>query len=189
MDTSRTMEETAIVIVPPRDICGFADGYRSRYMPDAVGRIPPHITVAVPFVPFDELDNALPRLARALTGTGPVVAALRGFATFPDSGILYMYLAHPERVLEIYRRVHAEFPEYPAYGGAHGTDLIPHLTVGVFSDPEELQQAYEGLANQRLFLAWDVEAVQVVYGTQSGEAHIYAEISLLGDAEGAGIDR
>jgi len=178
MDNQKPTGETAIVIVPPLDICGFADGYRRLHMPDAVGRIPPHVTVAGPFVPFDQIEEALPRLESAVKGEGPVVVALRGFATFPESGILYLYLAHPERVLSLYRKIHAEFPDYPAYGGQYGEEFTPHMTVGHFEDPVKLEQAYADLSELRLFIGWDVEWLTVLYKVEDGSWLAYADISI-----------
>src|SRR5688572_19723147 len=178
MDNPMPTGETAVAIVPPRDVCGFADGYRRLYMPNAVGHVPPHVTVAGPFVPYDQLEEALPRLESALKGAGPIVVALRGFATFPESGILYLYLSHPERVLALYKKINAEFPDFPAYGGAHGDEFTPHLTVGVFEDPAELEQAYATLSELRLFIGWDVEWLTVLYKVEDGSWLSYADISI-----------
>ncbi|HET6313815.1 MAG TPA: 2'-5' RNA ligase family protein, partial [Chloroflexia bacterium] len=109
--------ETAVVIVPPHDICGFADHYRRLYMPGTLHRIPPHITLAYPFVPFDELEAAMPRLADALAACPPRAVAIRGFSIFQDAGILYLRVANDERVLSLHQAIMAEFPDYPIYGG------------------------------------------------------------------------
>lgn len=181
MNTPAPTGNTAIGIIPPRDVCGFADGYRKLYMPDEMDRIPPHVTVLVPFVPYDQLEEAIPRFERALAGTGPVALALRGFSTFPDEGVLYFHLAHPERVHYLYEKIHAEFPDYLPYGGKHGNSFTPHMTAGLFSNREELERVYEELASQRLFISWDVECLTVVYEVEGGNWLPYAEISLLGN--------
>ena len=59
------------MIVPPRDICGFADHYRRLYMPDTMHHIEPHFTVAYPFVPYDQLEAALPKLQSVLAQCEP----------------------------------------------------------------------------------------------------------------------
>lgn len=160
--------ETAIVIVPPPDVCGFADHYRGLYMPETMHRIEPHITIVYPFVPYDELPRVEARLRGVLAACAPRPISLRGFAAFPDEGILYLRIADPERVLTIYRAILAEFPDYPAYGGKFGDDLVPHMTVGVFKDPEELRRVHEQMLLQRLFIPFDAEEVVVKYKMADG---------------------
>ena len=174
--------KTLLAIVPPPDICGFADHYRKLYMPDTMERIEPHITVVIPFVPFDELDEALPKLQKVLQRCPPRALAIRGFATFPKERILYLYLAHPERVLSLYRDIFEEFPQYPAFEGKH-KNIIPHLTVGVFEDPDELQRAYAPLSEQRLFIGWDVEYLSVLCEGEDGHWHAWADLALGGQSE------
>lgn len=166
------------MIVPPHDIRGFVDHYRRLYASDQMLRIEAHISVAYPFVHFDDLQEAEPRLRRVLAKQPPRAIALRGFATFPDQGVLYLYLAQPERVTSLYRAIHAEFPEYPAYEGQFGDELTPHMTVGLFQDAQELERVYSSLSMQRLYLAWDVEGVFVIYKTEDGTWHPWSEVIL-----------
>lgn len=162
----RPTGETSIMIVPPRDICGFADHYRRLYMPDTMHRVEPHITVTIPFVPYGQLEQAEPRLRQALTHCPPTRLSIRGFGMFRDTGILYLWTAYPERVLSIYKAILAEFPDYPAYGGKYGDDFTPHMAVGRFSDPDELESVYNELSGMRLYLGWDVDRVIVKYKTE-----------------------
>src|SRR4051812_33709532 len=90
--------KTAIILVPPGDIMGYADHYRRLYMPDIMHRIEPHFTVTFPFVPFEQLPEAEPRLRQALANVPPRRVSLRGFSIFRTSGILYLRPGDPERV-------------------------------------------------------------------------------------------
>lgn len=173
--------ETALVIVPPPDICAYADHYRKLYMPEEVEKIEPHITVAVPFVPANMLGAVEARLRGALAKCAPTRLSLRGFDMFRDTGVLYIRLAHPERVRAIYHAVLAEFPEYPIYGGQFGEEFTPHLTVGRFSDRAELERVYEELSVQKLFIGWDVEQIVVKYKMSDGVWDTWGEIPLLGE--------
>jgi 2'-5' RNA ligase len=174
--------ETALVIVPPTDICAYADHYRGLYMPDEVERIEPHITVSVPFAPTPLLGEVEPRLRAVLARCGPVRLSLRGFDIFEDTGVLYLKLAQPERVTALYRAILSEFPEYPAYGGLYGDDFMPHMTVGVFADHEELERVYEDLSVQRLFIGWDVEQIAVKCKMSDGIWDTWADIPLSRNA-------
>lgn len=170
--------KTLLALVPPPDICGFADYYRRLYMPETRHRIEPHITVTIPFVPFEELEVAAPRLQRVLANCPPRALAIRGFATFPEEGVLYLYMAHPERVISLYEAILAEFPQYPAFEGKHGDSLVPHLTVGKFSDPKELERVYVKLSAQRLFIGWDVEYLCVYYEGDDDRWHTWGDFPL-----------
>jgi 2'-5' RNA ligase len=172
---------TAIGIVSPPDVCGYADHYRSLYMPDEMHNIEPHITLTVPFVPYDKLSEAEPKLRQALAHCPPQHLTFRGFETFPEEGVLYLSLAHHERVHAIYSAILAEFPEYPAYEGKFGDDFIPHMTVGVLSDPEELKRIHEELSVQNLYIGFDVEHVTVKYECEDGVWGTWAEIPLGGE--------
>jgi 2'-5' RNA ligase len=175
--------ETALLIVPPPDISAYADHYRGLYMPDEVERIEPHVTVSVPFAPTPMLGEVEPRLRSVLARCGPLRVSLRGFDIFEETGVLYLKLAHPERVVSLYRAILSEFPEYPAYGGLYGDDFTPHMTVGVFKDGAELEQVYEDLSVQRLFIGWDVEQIVVKCRMSDGIWDTWGEIPLLGREE------
>ena len=170
--------KTAIIIVPPPDICAYADHYRKLYMHDKVATIEPHVTVLSPFVPYEELAEAEPKLREALTECPPRRLSLRGFRMFPESGVLYLGLADHERVLSIYRAIYARFPEYPAYGGQFGHGFTPHMTVGIFSDPAELERVHEELSVQKLYIGFDVGQVVVKYETDDGVWDTWAELPL-----------
>lgn len=174
----RPTGETCLIIVPPPDVCAYADYYRSRYMPDTVRAIEPHITVLFPFVPYDKLPEAEPRLRKVMSAREPTRLSLRGFATFPSTGTLYLYIAHPERVVDLYKAVLAEFPDYPAYGGQFGDNIVPHLTVGKFADRHELDMVYQELSVQRLFIGFDVDKIVVKCKMDDGIWDTWAEIPL-----------
>jgi 2'-5' RNA ligase len=173
---------TAIVIVPPQDVIGYADHYRSLYMPNSMHHIEPHITLTCPFVPYERLEEAEPRLRSALARCAPIWVSLRGFSMFSDAGILYLRPAKAEPIYSVYRAILAEFPEHPAYGGKHGDDWQPHMTVGKFSNPEELRRVHEELAVQRLFIGFEVEQVVLKCEMDDGMWDTWAELPLAGES-------
>jgi 2'-5' RNA ligase len=175
--------ETAVIIVPPPDIIRFADHYRSLYMPTTMREIEPHITLVYPFVHYDRLPEAEPLLRETLAPHAPIHLSLRGFDRFPGSGVLFLYSAHEERLHELYRAIFAAFPGQPAYGGVHGDDWRPHMTVGRFDDAAALEAAYKDLSGLRLYIGFDVESVTVKYRTSDGIWDTYAEIPLSGGAD------
>lgn len=170
--------ETAIIIVPPPDICAYADHYRSLYMPDQVQAIEPHVTVLSPFVPYDRLDEARPKLVEALAECSHTRLSLRSFGIFQEEGVLFLELADHERVLAIYRAIFARFPECPAYGGKHGENWRPHMTVGSFSDLAELEKVHAKLAVQNLYIGFDIKQVVVKCKMDDGIWDTWAELPL-----------
>src|SRR5436190_12103400 len=187
--THSTMEQyhptgqTALIIVPPHDICGYADHYRRLYMPDMVQKIEPHITIVYPFAPYDKLPEIEPKLREVLAAYPHIWVSLRGFTVFRKTGTLYLHLADNERVLSLYRAVVAAFPEYQAYGGQFGKSLTPHLTVGQFDDPKELDRVYNELSVQHLYIGFEVEQVVLKYQQDDGIWDTWAELPLM-EAEG-----
>lgn len=182
MNTSyRPTGETALVIVPPSDVCGYADHYRRTYMRDTMHHIEPHITVVSPFAPYNKLEEIEPKLVEVLSKVPPRRLSLRGFGSFPDEGVLYLRLADEERVVSICRAVFEAFPEYPAYGGKFGDNIIPHLTVGTFEDHDELARVYNELSVQKLYIGFDVEKLVLKFQTDDdGIWDTWAEIPLGG---------
>lgn len=172
--------ETAIIIVPPPDVCGYADHYRAQYMMDSAHEIEPHFTVTVPWVAYEQLEEATVRLREVLANVPPRRISLRQFGMFREEGVLFLQPADPERVLSLYRAILAAFPEYPAYGGKFGDNIIPHLTVGLFAEAEELEKIYSQLAIQRLYIGFDVEQVVVKFRMSDGIWDTWAEVPLGG---------
>lgn len=167
-----------LALVPPPDVCGFADHYRRLYMPDRMQRIEPHLTVVMPFLPFEQLEEAAPRLQRVLADCPPRALAIRGFATSPEEGLLYLYLAQPERVVSLYAAIFAEFSQYPMFEEIHRENMIPHITIGRFKDPLELRRVHAKLSVQRLFIGWDVEYLSVYYEGDDNRWHVWADLPL-----------
>ncbi len=61
---------------------------------------------------------------------------LDGYGTFPTT--LYLKPADPAPIQALYRAIHAQFPDYPPYRGAFGSETItPHLTIGEFKTEAE----------------------------------------------------
>jgi 2'-5' RNA ligase len=178
IDSDRPTGKTALVIIPPPDVCGFVDGYRQIYMPDMMHIVPPNVTITDNFVPYEEVEEAIARLKNVFQYRKCFPLALRGFATFPDQGVLCLYLSHPERVIALYKAIVAEFPDSRAYGGKYGDDLTPHMTVGIFADKDELFRVHKELEDQRLFISWDVESIAVLYQVEGGEWRHWTDVPL-----------
>ncbi len=153
---------TAIVIMAPREAQAIAVPLLRQYSPDSLMRVPPHITVSFPFVPYERLDEALPRLHTICAQVSPFEMTVSGYAAFP--GVAYMKPLNPQPVQALFQQIFAAFPECPPYEGRFGNEIQPHLTVGEFADAHVQKSAmlpfYEPVT-------WDVKRVHVLYGTHN----------------------
>lgn len=89
--------------------------------------VPPHVTVLFPFVPAEQIDEALiAELTALFARHEPFGFTLPRLARFPTTLYLDPEPATPFRDLTY--AVADRWPEHPPYEGAH-TDVVPHLTV------------------------------------------------------------
>jgi 2'-5' RNA ligase len=129
--------ETALLILPPREVQVFSYPLREAYDAEAAGsQLPAHITLLYPFVSPDEIEETIPRLEKLLADCPPFDLTLDRYGQF--EGTIFLEPSDPEPVLELYEHLAREFPEFPIYGGEHGPDLHPHLTLARSEDPSEL---------------------------------------------------
>ena len=116
------------LVVPVAGAAAAADPWRERTCtakPSA--GIPPHVTIAFPFVPPSELDDALVEGLAELVGAVPGFPfELAGFGRFPE--VLYLAPTPSEPFVALKERVHGRFPGYPLYGDPE-RKFVPHLTV------------------------------------------------------------
>ncbi len=129
--------QSAVLIVPPQPVQAFAAPLRRRFQPHTWMHVPAHITLLVPFAPPDQLGDAVRSLDRALAEEPPFQVTLDHYNHFPRA--IYLEPRDPLPIVELYRRLQALFPEYPAYSGEHGNDLVPHLTLARFDEGEDMR--------------------------------------------------
>jgi 2'-5' RNA ligase len=100
--------------------------WRLRYGNAALG-VPAHVTLLVPFVPVDEIDEALLAELRGLFAAQPAFEfSLPRVAHWPELAWLAPEPSEPFKRLTAL--IVERYPDYPPYGGIHD-EVIPHLTV------------------------------------------------------------
>ncbi len=132
-----SMTETltsAVVIFAPPSVQMVAIPLLQRYGPNALVRVPAHITILVPFVPVERLDQACEVLKEIGREIEPFEVTMSGYGSFPR--IAFMTPLNPKPIQAVFQRIYEAFPECPPYGGAFGDDMHPHMTVGEFSSEE-----------------------------------------------------
>jgi 2'-5' RNA ligase len=101
--------------------------WRLRYDNARLG-IPAHITLLFPFVPAEELDEALFGELRELFAVRPSITfTLTRLAEFPDQ-TLWLAPEPSEPFRKLTELIFERYPDYPPYEGIH-EGVIPHLTV------------------------------------------------------------
>ena len=121
---SASCRSALIVAVPEAE--PLVARFRLRYDNASLG-IPAHVTLLFPFVPAEELDEALFGELHELFVAQPAFSvALAGVSRFPEVAWLAPEPAEPlRRLTELIRR---RYPSYPPHEGIHDV-VIPHLTV------------------------------------------------------------
>lgn len=91
--------------------------------------MPPHVTVLFPFGTPEALgDGGIARLSASVRTVPTFSTHFVEVSWFGDE-IAWLRAADDAPFLRLIHSVHASFPEYPPYGGAHD-DIQPHLTIG-----------------------------------------------------------
>jgi 2'-5' RNA ligase len=123
--TAREPESAFIVRVPEAERC--VGALRERYDASVKLGVPAHITLLVPFMPPDRIDDQVLRRAQAALDVVPSFHfRLSKVARFPATAYLEPEPAEP--FIALTRSLVRSFPDYPPFGGEHDS-IVPHLTV------------------------------------------------------------
>jgi len=106
-----------------------------QYALDSLIRVPAHITLMFPFVPYEQLDTAAQTVQSICSAIAPFAITIAGYDQIP--GVIIMQPANPEPIKTVFRQIYYAFPLYSPYGGAFGNDIHPHMTVGEFKNEDE----------------------------------------------------
>ena len=130
--------QSSLLILPPPEVQAFAAPLREKYTPVSFVQGPAHITLFYPFVVPKAVDNAIKILKSKCRLVKPFEITLDRYERFETAHFLTP--ADPEPIVSLYNYLFTEFPDYPAYDGIYGSNLIPHLTLASFENKEEADQ-------------------------------------------------
>ncbi len=118
--------ELTAVVVAVQEAEPLVRGLRDELDASAARGVPAHVTVLFPFLPLLEID--LSALREVIAATPAFTATFRRVGWFGDDVVwLAPEPAHPFVALTL--AVQERFGIVP-YGGEHGPEPVPHLTVG-----------------------------------------------------------
>lgn len=134
----------ALLILPSRRVSARIVPWRRVYDPEHWRLIPPHVTVAYPFVREEAWAGVREDFVRALAAFPPFWITLADLGTFehPQS-VLWLRPDDGGMLARIHAALTAQFPDY-VQGGPLG--FIPHLTVGFFDTQEDMATATATIA-------------------------------------------
>jgi 2'-5' RNA ligase len=130
--------ETALMIIPDYEVQAFAAPLRARYMPSASLCFPAHLTLLYPFMSPEDIDRHQDELVSVLRAFPPFEVILDRYRRFATAWALEP--RDPAPIINLQRQISQTFPSYLPYGGEHGPDLVPHLTLATFEDPSQGDQ-------------------------------------------------
>jgi 2'-5' RNA ligase superfamily len=136
-------ESALVVLVPEAE--PLVRPYRARFDTSAAAGLGAHITLLYPFIEPERVgESTLDTLTECFRGFAPIAFRLTAIRRFP---IETLYLApepdEPFRKLSL--AIWQRFPDRPPYGGAY-PDIVPHLSIGRFTDAEEMDRIAGELA-------------------------------------------
>ncbi len=180
---------SALVIPAPPPVAAFVEAFRREHPGQDSYALPPHITVMWPFISPGTLssgpDEALlrrtaDRLRRVCREIQPFTVVLDRYGTFPG-GVLYLAPRDPAPIVALHKRILAEFPEYPPYGGEYG-EYVPHMTLGFFETMTPLEVVPRPVLEP---LDLPVDRLCFMYGDQSfSRPWVNAAVIPLGTGSG-----
>jgi poly(A) polymerase len=149
--------ETAVVIVPPRELWGPIESYRRRYDRHQA-RWMPHLALIYPFRPREEFAEAEALVLQACAATAPFAITLARLGVFPytdRSSTLWVAPDPPGPVSALQQALQRVFPDCDDVA-RHPDGFTPHLCLGQTFGPRQVD---ERLAELRA--AWKPLSFQV----------------------------
>jgi 2'-5' RNA ligase len=141
--TSSGQRQSAIIIPVP-DAEPVVERYRQEYDPVAAAGVPAHITLIVPWLPPDEIDDGnLAELADVLSSTTAFEFRLTRVRWF-GRGVLWLAPDPAEPFIKLTTMLSDRFGTLP-YDDEFD-EVVPHLTVGHATDGVELDSLEGAIA-------------------------------------------
>jgi 2'-5' RNA ligase len=156
--------DLSAVVVPIPEAEPWVGALRAAFDPSAALGVPAHVTIMFPFVPPARLDDGV------LAALGEVLANALAFeiefskvAWFAEDVVWWA----PEPAAPFVALTHAVAARFDLrpYEGAHGDDVVPHLTIGHGASLPQLRAAEAAVASGPPVRS-TVRAARVMVGSQ-----------------------
>ena len=175
---------TALVLIPPRDVCGPIQEIR-RAHDRQFERWMPHVTLAYPFRPRKEFGDVAPLVASACARVEPFTVTLDEFRFFthPRSFTAWLDPKPSDATVELQREIASEFPDCDDVS-RFSNGFRPHLSVGQARTPAELDKLLADLAEGWEPIQFEATEVAMIWrGEKTGDVFRVARTVRLGGAQ------
>jgi len=136
--------DSALFVLPSQRVQAAIVPWRRIYDPEHWRMLPPHITLAYPFVRAEAWPAARSVLIARLRAFRPFWITLAELSAFEQPGIVLWF--RPDNGGALARIETALAEAFPAYFPPGPLPFVPHLTLGFFDSLEELAQARAAIA-------------------------------------------
>jgi hypothetical protein len=118
--------DATALAMPLRQLSPLLQPFLLEHVQASAARVPPHLTIHLPFLPFDAITESVREdLARLFASVACFPVTLRHTNRFPQAGVLYLEPDDPAPLLAISSAVWGRFPaavpDFP--------EPIMHLTI------------------------------------------------------------
>ena len=139
-DRTDKTHQTAVVIIPPRDVWEPIQEIRKAH-DKQFRRWMPHVTLLYPFAPKRDFSRSLPDLAEAAWAQGPFELTLAQFSSFRHGGEYTVWLGPTptEPLAKLHRALTEALPQFSDTGSFKG-GFTPHLSVGQVAGTGKLKK-------------------------------------------------
>ncbi len=169
------VDPISAIIAPVPEVDALTRRWRRRHDPSGRAGAVAHVTLLVPFITPDLIDDGVVRdLARVLHPFFPCEVTFRRAARFSDTVYLAPHPDEPFRAMT--RALVARWPEHLPYQGAH-LDPTPHLTVAHGSD-EGVLAAVNAEVEHILPVVAHIREVHLIVGCNEGGWSLRARVPL-----------
>jgi 2'-5' RNA ligase len=143
------------LVVPVVAAEPLVSGWRKRFDVSAVQGMPAHVTALYPFLPEEQVTDAVPAELRELCAAVPALdVVFRRIGRFP--GVVYLEPEPADGLRQLTMAIARRWPATPPYGGRFD-DVVPHLTVAQGASEDEVTRIEADLSRGLPFEARLVE--------------------------------
>jgi 2'-5' RNA ligase len=176
-----THGDSALLILPSQRVQAKIVPWRRLYDPEHLHMIPPHISLAYPFVREDVWPALRPALAQFSLTIRPFWIRLAELGNFQSPQAVLWFRPDDEGTL---LRLHAALVEqFPAHVQPDPLPFVPHLTVGFFDSPAALAQASATIGARWQPVRFRVKRLYYAVLKPNGVWHVHDEVPLAGQRQ------
>jgi 2'-5' RNA ligase len=155
--------QTAVAVVPPREVWGPIQAIRERH-DRQVRRWPPHVNLLYPCHPQEQFNQAVPRLVEACDRITPFIVSRTEFRFFRHSSrkaTLWLATEPKADLVRLQAALQAACPECDDLS-RFAAGFTPHLSVGQVGSAEEARHLCDAWQRHWEPIRFEVSAIALL---------------------------